>query len=107
MARVKEMFEAAGPGPEDRRALENARSDTTEGGFDAGGLRDYLQENRMSAEELVDWAMALEAQAMDLYLRMAVRSSDPGAAGALRQVGNDEKGHLESLARLREQYVSD
>jgi rubrerythrin len=107
MARVKEMFEAANPSPEDRQALETAQSDTAEGGFSSMELRDNLKQSEMDTAGLVDWAMALEAQAMDLYLRMAMRSSDQEAAGALRQVGNDEKAHLESLARLREQYVAD
>lgn len=107
MARVKEMFEAASPGPEDRQALESTQSDTTEGGFSSEDLRKNLKQSEMDAAGLVDWAMALEAQAMDLYLRMAARSSDPEAAGALRQIGDDEKSHLESLARLREQYVAD
>lgn len=104
--RVLEMFEAANPTSEDRLALQNASSDTTEGGFISGDLRKVLEQSNMGAAELIDWAMALEAQAMDLYLRMARRASDPDAARALRQVGDEEKAHLESLAGLRDQYAT-
>lgn len=104
--RVLEMFEAANPNPEDRLALQNAPGDTTEGGFISGELREALEQGKMGAPELVDWAMALEAQAMDLYLRMARRASNPDAAKALGQVGDEEKAHLESLAGLRDQYAA-
>ena len=106
MARVLEMFEAAGPNPDERRAMQNARSETTEGGFSVQELQNYLEQTRMGLAGLVDWAMALEAQAMDLYLRLARQASDQAAAGALRKIGDEEKAHLESLARLRDKYAS-
>jgi rhodanese-related sulfurtransferase/rubrerythrin len=103
VAKVLDMFEAASPGPQEQAALEEAGGDTVEGGFSAQELQAQFKESNMAAPELIDWAMALEAQAMDLYLRLAQRAAEPAAQAALRQVGNEEKAHLESLARLREQ----
>jgi rubrerythrin len=107
VAKVLEMFKTAEPAPEDRQALEAVKGDVTEGGFSVEDLGKSLQQSDMSPAELVDWAMALEAQAMDLYLRMAKRSTDPAATEALTHLGNDEKAHMESLARLRDQYAAD
>ncbi len=107
MARVLEMFWAAVPSPEERQAMENVSSNTTEGGFTSQALQAQLLERKMGIPELIDWAMALETQAMDLYLRLAQRASDPKAAGELRQVGNEEKAHLESLAGLRDKFADD
>ncbi len=107
VARVREMFEAAGPDPSERRALAEVAGSVSEGGFTIEELRAKLQAERMGVPELIDWAMALEAQAMDLYLRLAQRAGEPEAAKALRQVGNEEKAHLEALAGLRDQQGAD
>lgn len=107
VAKVLDMFQAARPSPEESAALDESHGDTVEGGFSADELQAQLKESNMAAPELIDWAMALEAQAMDLYLRLAQRAAGPEAQAALRQVGNEEKAHLESLARLREKQESD
>jgi rubrerythrin len=106
MAKVREMFLAAEPTPQERQALENAGGDTIEGGFGSRELRAEFRAQEMSEADIIDWAMALETQAMDLYLRLAQRAAVPEAAKALRQVGDEEKAHLESLARLRDQEAA-
>jgi len=103
---ILEMFEAAGPGEGERRALEQATGQAVEGGRTRQGLMDQFGGGDWQTPDIIDWAMALETQAWDLYLRLAERARDAGAAQALARLGDEEKAHLESLARLREEAVN-
>jgi rubrerythrin len=50
--------------------------------------------------DIVDLAMSIEAQAMDLYTRAANRSADERSRGALNKIAEEERVHLEQLAKL-------
>lgn len=71
-----------------------------EGGFDS---RSLLEENKAflrQTSDVLDLAMMLEAQAMDLYMRFAEKSTDPTAREILFKIASEEKAHLASLGRL-------
>jgi rubrerythrin len=44
--------------------------------------------------------MSIEAQALDLYTRAANRSTDERSRGALKKIAEEERAHLEQLAKL-------
>jgi rubrerythrin len=67
-----------------------------------GGLttEEYLQLYKTdldSEAEILSLALAIEAQALDLYLRAADRSTDPGSEGVLRRIAAEERHHIERL----------
>jgi rubrerythrin len=55
-----------------------------------------------SVIDIVEIAMSIEAQALDLYQRAAARSDDPEAKKALSQIGEEERTHLVELGKLIE-----
>jgi rhodanese-related sulfurtransferase/rubrerythrin len=72
-----------------------------------GGLttEDYLrryQPDLEVPEEVVSLAMAIEAQALDLYQRAAERAGTAESKSVLMQIANEERAHLEQLATLFE-----
>jgi rubrerythrin len=50
--------------------------------------------------DIIDLAMSIEAQALDLYTRVANRSTDERSRGALNKIGEEERVHLTQLAKL-------
>jgi len=77
-------------------------SELMEGGFDPDRL---LEENLpafKTASDVLNFAMMLEAQGMDLYMRYAEKSQDPRVKEILFSMADDEKAHLKSLGHLLE-----
>jgi rubrerythrin len=72
-----------------------------------GGLttQDYLrlyQPDLEVPEEVVSLAMAIEAQALDLYQRAAERAGTMERKNVLMQIADEERAHLEQLGALFE-----
>jgi rhodanese-related sulfurtransferase/rubrerythrin len=70
-----------------------------------GGLttEDYLrlyQPDLEAPEEVVSLAMAIEAQALDLYQRAADRAGSEESKNVMIQIANEERAHLEQLGAL-------
>jgi rubrerythrin len=55
-----------------------------------------------SVTDILSMAMAIEAQALDLYQRAADRIADIKAASVLQKIANEERAHLQSLADYME-----
>lgn len=74
-----------------------------------GGLTtdEFLAANQGSLEtvgDVLNLAMMLEAQAMDLYLRYSRRCEDPMTQKVLHQLADEEKGHLAMLGQLQDRF---
>ena len=81
------------------------RPSILEGGF---GLDDFMQENESffgSVQGILDLAMMLETQALDLYLRFAEKSADERTQQVLFSIADEEKAHLSSLGDLMDQKI--
>ena len=70
-----------------------------------GGLttEEYVQlykPDLESVEEIIGLAMAIEAQALDLYQRAADESDNEESKKVLLQIANEERGHLAQLGKL-------
>ena len=76
---------------------------TLEGGFDAEEFLAANQAHLQTAPEVLDLAMMLETQALDLYLRFAGLSHQPQTKEVLYTLAGEEKAHLASLGRLLEE----
>ena len=76
-----------------------------EGGF---GLDDFMKENESffgSAQGVLDLAMMLETQALDLYLRFADKSAYERTQKVLFSIADEEKAHLGSLGDLMDRKI--
>ena len=72
-----------------------------------GGLTtdEYLAQYPLDLEvtsEVVSMAMAIEAQALDLYQRASERASSDESKAVLLQIADEERAHLQQLAKLFE-----
>ena len=76
-----------------------------EGGFQ---LTDFMKKNESflrSVQGVLDLAMMLETQALDLYLRFAEKITHTQTRDALFTIADEEKAHLNSLGGLLEQKI--
>jgi rhodanese-related sulfurtransferase/rubrerythrin len=76
-----------------------------EGGFD---IETFLQKNSAIMQTpagVLDIAMMLETQGLDLYLRYAQQALEEEGRQVLYQIAEEEKAHLVSLGRLMEETV--
>jgi sulfur-carrier protein adenylyltransferase/sulfurtransferase len=78
------------------RARASVASGTLEGGISAADYLGLLADPSSSAEAL-DLAMAVEAQALDLYLRQARDEKDADMRRTLILLAEEEKAHLKVL----------
>ena len=87
-------------------AIENfedtVSSELMEGGFDPDKLLEESTGTFKNASEVLNFAMMLEAQGMDLYIRYAEKSPDPRVKEVFFIMADDEKTHLNSLGNLLE-----
>ena len=76
-----------------------------EGGFE---LKAFMEKNAPlmeKASDVLELALMLETQALDLYLRLAPRSTQPATRDILYSIAAEEKTHLASLGRLLEERL--
>jgi rubrerythrin len=73
-----------------------------EGGLTTQEYVDLFHPDWESEEDVIGLAMSIEAQALDLYLRAADRSSNPESKTVLNQIADEEKMHLTQLGKLME-----
>ncbi|MBW1768688.1 MAG: sulfurtransferase [Deltaproteobacteria bacterium] len=87
----------------DKEAFEaNIVYGVMEGGFTT---EEFLEQNRNSMKRVSDVlniAMMLEAQALDLYMRYSEKAKDEKSKTVLYGIAEDEKTHLKALGRLME-----
>ncbi|MCT4626444.1 rhodanese-like domain-containing protein [Halodesulfovibrio sp.] len=75
-----------------------------DGAFE-GGLTTAEYISRLGTDmekplDIIDFAMSVEGQAMDLYIRAAEKAPDEQTKKALLQIASEEKAHLNSLAAV-------
>jgi rubrerythrin len=86
--------------PESKVWEERTRAEVLEGGF---RFPDFIRQNEpllKSPVEVLETALMLETQALDLYLRFAAREEEGGTKKVLFRLGDEEKAHLAALGRL-------
>lgn len=75
-------------------------SELAEGGFNPDKLLEQSLPTFKSAPGVLDFAMMLEAQAMDLYMRYADKCEDHKVKKIFFKIADEEKGHLRNLGEL-------
>ena len=75
---------------------------TIEGGLT---MDEFLAANHpllQTPEDIVNMAMSLETQSLDLYLRYSQKTEDPQTKEVLYKLGDEEKAHLSALGKMLE-----
>ena len=80
-------------------------SELVEGGFDLDNLLEQSMPTFITTARVLDFAMMLEAQAMDLYMRYAEASKDSEVENLFFDMANEEKAHLKSLGELLDKRI--
>lgn len=73
-----------------------------EGGLTTEEYVNLYQPDMENPVEVISLAMAIEAQALDLYHRAAFRSASPETRKVLTGIADEERSHLERLGKLFE-----
>ena len=76
-----------------------------EGGLTTEEYANLLMPSFDTLTEIIELAMSIEAQALDLYLRAADKADSEGGKKALIQIANEEKTHLARLGQLLEETL--
>jgi rubrerythrin len=100
-----DLLKETEPAAQQELTAARAESQILEGGF---RMDDFLKENERfltHASSLLDLAMMLETQALDLYLRFADKADDDRTKNVLFKIGQQEKEHVAALGRYREKYA--
>jgi sulfur-carrier protein adenylyltransferase/sulfurtransferase len=98
---TKVAQEGGEEGP-DNASLPGSEENQIEGGVDVGTFVHQNGYYLQSVSGYLELTMMIEAQALDLYLRMGRESRDPVAREVLLQIGEEEKGHLRMLGHFLE-----
>jgi rubrerythrin len=77
-------------------------SNEIEGGLTTEEYMNLFQPDLESMEDIISLAMSIEAQALDLYMRAADRTSNPQSKKMLTQIADEERAHLAQLGKLME-----
>ncbi len=88
---------------EDRKEFEKRTvSKEIEGGLTTEEYMNLFHPDLDSMEDIIALAMSIEAQALDLYMRAADRTSNPQSKKVLTQIADEERTHLVRLGKLME-----
>jgi rubrerythrin len=82
------------------RILEEYIRITGEGGLTTDEYIRLFKPDLNILSDIVDLAMSIEAQALDLYVRATNRSTDERGREAMKQIAEEERAHLAQLAQL-------
>jgi rubrerythrin len=102
---VKLYSEVTGEAVTINEFAEKIAGPTMEGGITT---EEYLQlyETDLDSEiEVLSLALAIEAQALDLYLRAAERSPQEGTRQVLYQIADEERSHIARLSEHIDQQL--
>lgn len=75
-------------------------ADTVEGGLSTDSYISRFNPDLESPVEVISLAMAIEAQALDMYQRVSDKVDNEKSSTVLARIAREEKAHLDSLGRL-------
>jgi rubrerythrin len=77
-----------------------------EGGLTTEEYANLFMPSYDTLADIIELAMSIEAQALDLYLRASEKAQNDAGRQALIQIANEEKTHLARLGQLMEETVA-
>ncbi len=104
--RLAKLYRGAAPAGQDLATpVTSEMPQIMEGGFDLGTFMEKNAPFLQKAADVLELALMLETQALDLYLRLAQRSTQAPTRDILYSIAAEEKTHLASLGRLLEERL--
>lgn len=104
--KLLKLYLTLNPATEDKETFETKIvSKVMEGGFTT---EEFLEKNRPAMQtvpDVLNVAMMLETQALDLYSRYSQKIKDDQGKTILYEIADEEKAHLASLGQLMETRV--
>jgi rubrerythrin/rhodanese-related sulfurtransferase len=98
---LAEVYVQVGPIGGDTAALEAlAGTEIMEGGFKFQEFMARNSSRMQTVPEVLELALMLETQALDLYLRLGDRCAQVSTKEVLLRIAEEEKAHLAALGRL-------
>ena len=76
-----------------------------EGGLTTEEYANLLMPSHETVAQIIELAMSIEAQALDLYLRASEKAKNEAGKKALIQIANEEKTHLKRLGQLMDETL--
>jgi len=78
----------------------------TEGGIDIEQMLEYFGDQLLSREQILQLAMKLEAQAFDLYSRLAHEQAGSDTETFYRSMADEERGHMLIISRELDKLIA-
>jgi sulfur-carrier protein adenylyltransferase/sulfurtransferase len=104
--RILEQYTELTGQPVTRETFESQKlPEVLEGGLTTEEYANLLMPSYDTVTEIIELAMSIEAQAMDLYLRASAKAENEAGKKALIQIANEEKTHLARLGQLMEETI--
>ena len=104
--RILEQYTEVTGKPVTRETFEaNQVPEVLEGGLTTEEYASLLMPSTDTVPEIIELAMSIEAQALDLYLRASEKAKNEAGKKALIQIANEEKTHLARLGQLMEETI--
>lgn len=99
--KIFELYSSLASTPRDRESLEDhIASDIMEGGWTIESFMDEHEGHFADIAQVLDLALTIEIQALDLYLRFTQKSVDENSVEIIHRIAAEEKMHLARLERL-------
>ncbi len=103
---LSDLYEKIEPSGKD---LESFESDAAKGMMEGGfNIEAFTQQNEPfldTPHRVIDLAMMLETQALDLYLRFSQKTENKETKEVLFRLGDEEKAHLAALGRWLDEKI--
>lgn len=96
----KEYLKVDTNNPSQEEFEQNIVVAAVEGGLTTEEFVATYKPDRESAVEIAAMAMAIEAQALDLYMRAADRATDEDIKKSLAWIASEEQAHMRELGKL-------
>jgi len=91
-----------------REAFESEQiQSATEGGLTTEEYIDFFKPDMDSPVDIIELAMSIEAQALDLYSRAGEHADDRRSREFLEQMADEERTHLNQLGKLMDTVVEE
>jgi rhodanese-related sulfurtransferase/rubrerythrin len=104
--RIVEQYTAVTGKTVRREDFENGPvPEVLEGGLTTEEYASLLMPSTDTLADIIELAMSIEAQALDLYLRASEKAHNEAGRQALLQIANEEKTHLARLGQLMEETM--
>ena len=79
----------------------------SEGGMSTKEYIEFFKPDHESPEGVIEMAMSIEAQALDLYFRISEREEQDETRKFLTQMADEERSHLRQLGNLMDTMLSE